>query len=225
MKIFTKNKMKFIFFIILIVLSYLHLNTYFNSEYDGTLLSFLSDGILPELIGVCIEFIIILCIIDYLQKKEEKNKKIISEKRLREIFIFFLKHIDEYLPNDIKINVNYPENQDGKNEFLYGKHYEKNQEYFDMLIKYFKENQITDVIKDKIKNYCEREIATVRCLIPVVATLDDQNFKSWIRIIFYMDAIIIPKEYSVEECMANIISHMKKFENASFNNDWLVIDD
>ncbi|WP_430247463.1 hypothetical protein ACIH2S_11215 [Providencia sp. PAZ2] len=223
-KIFTKNKLKFIFFIILIILLIVYYKTYFNPEHTGTLLPFLSDGIFPELIGVCIEFIIILCIIDFLQKKEEMSRKIISEKRLREIFIFFLKHIDDYLPNDIKINVNYPENQDGKNEFLYGKHYEKNQAYFDMLIEYFKENQITDVIKDKIKNYCEREIATVRCLTPVVATLDDQNFKSWLRIIFYMDAIIA-NEHTVERCMVNIINHMKKFEGASKKNGWLIKDD
>lgn len=67
---------------------------------------------------------------------------------------------------------------------MYGKHYEKNQEYFDMLIKYFKENQITDVIKDKIKNYCEREIATVRCLTPVVATLDDQILNHGLELYF-----------------------------------------
>ncbi|MGG4693708.1 hypothetical protein ACLPD9_16920, partial [Proteus mirabilis] len=59
---------------------------------------------------------------------------------------------------------------------------------------------------------------------PVVATLHDQNFKSWIRIMFYMDAIIA-NEYPVEESMAKIISHMKKFEKASFDNGWLVKDD
>ncbi|KJY05076.1 hypothetical protein Mm0Y_01549 [Morganella morganii] len=39
-----------------------------------------------------------------------------------------------------------------------------------------------------------------------------------------MDAIIA-NEYPVEECMTKIISHMMKFEKASFDNGWLIKGD
>ncbi|AVB30045.1 TPA: hypothetical protein SMP24_001131 [Proteus mirabilis] len=224
MKFFTKNKMKFSFVVIFIILMVVYFYFYFYAMAEDSFFSFFSDSLLPELIGVCLEFIVILFFIDYIQKKEEKNRKIISEKRLREILIFFLRHIDTYLPEDIKISIEYPKGDNNKDEFLYGIHYEKNQKYLERLIAYFKEIQLSKNDENKIKAFCKREIATVRCLTPVVATLHDQNFKSWIRIMFYMDAIIA-NEYPVEESMAKIISHMKKFEKASFDNGWLVKDD
>ncbi|HHR6399539.1 hypothetical protein ACLI07_10565 [Providencia huaxiensis] len=222
MKIFNKNKMKFSFVVIFFVLLLLYFYSYVIS--NDNLFPFFSDGLLPELMGVCLEFIVILYFIDYIQKKEDMNRKIVSEKRLREILIFFLRHIDIYLPEDLKINKHYPKNSNDKDEFLYGVHYKRNQKYLDLLINYFMGSQLSKSDENKLKNFCEREIATVRCLTPVVSTLDDQNFKSWLRIIFYMDAIIA-NEYTVEECMINIISHMKKFENASFDKGWLVKDD
>lgn len=221
-KIFTKNKMKSSFVVIFIALLIFYFLSYVMSNDE--FFPFFSDGLLPELMGVCLEFIIILYFIDYIQKKEDMNKKIVSEKRLREILIFFLRHIDIYLPEDLKINKNYPKKSNGKDEFLYGVHYKRNQKYLDLLIKHFRKNQLSKSDENKLKNFCEREIATVRCLTPVVATLDDQNFKSWIRIMFYMDAIIA-NEYPLEECMAKIISHMKLFEKASFDKGWLVKDD
>ncbi len=221
MKIFTKNKMKFIFVLIFIILMIIY--CFYFTVSDDTFFKFFSDGLLPEFIGVCLEFIVILFFIDYMQKKEDRNRKIISEKRLREILIFFLRHIDTYLPENIKISAKYPRVND-KDEFLYGVHYKRNQCYLSILINFFKENELSKNDENKIRSFCQREIATVRCLTPVVATLDDQNFKSWVRIMFYMDAIIA-NEYPVEECMTKIISHMMKFEKASFDNGWLIKGD
>ena len=49
-----------------------------------------SENLLPEFTGVILEFVIILYVIDYIQKKNERDNKIKAEKRLREMFIFSL---------------------------------------------------------------------------------------------------------------------------------------
>lgn len=67
MKIFTKNKMKFIFVLIFIILMIIY--CFYFTVSDDTFFKFFSDSLLPEFIGVCLEFIVILFFIDYMQKK------------------------------------------------------------------------------------------------------------------------------------------------------------
>ncbi|MBF4242756.1 hypothetical protein EA003_23660, partial [Vibrio anguillarum] len=53
---------------------------------------FFVGSLVPELMGVCIELLIILFVFDVWQKADEQKKKIKVERRLREFLIFFLKH-------------------------------------------------------------------------------------------------------------------------------------
>ena len=59
---------------------------------------YFQGNLLPEFTGVILEFIIILYIIDHLQKKNERQNKIKAEKRLREMFIFFFKTLNKHVP-------------------------------------------------------------------------------------------------------------------------------
>ena len=61
---------------------------------------FLIGNILPEMIGVLVELLIILVVIDRWQKNEEKNRKIKIERRLREFLIFFLKDNFDSFPSN-----------------------------------------------------------------------------------------------------------------------------
>ncbi|UXJ04590.1 hypothetical protein N6Y36_06340 [Morganella morganii] len=73
MKIFTKNKMKFIFVLIFIILMIIY--CFYFTVSDDTFFKFFSDSLLPEFIGVCLEFIVILFFIDYMQKKRTGIEK------------------------------------------------------------------------------------------------------------------------------------------------------
>lgn len=72
-------------FAILLVTSIviMSLVAYFKAETG-----FLVGNIVPELIGVCVELLIIIFVFDVWQKNEEKNKKIKVERRLREFLNF-----------------------------------------------------------------------------------------------------------------------------------------
>ncbi len=224
MNIFTKNKLKVLFSFVFIALIFAYICAFNGDDPNYSFYDYFSENMLAELIGVCLEFIVILFLIDHVQKKEEKKRKTTSEKRLREIFIFFLREVDLFVPELYQIKKSYLIQENGKDEFLYGMHYKKNQKYLNSLMEYFNDNKLSEDSISKIEKFCGKEIATVRCLIPVVATLDDQNFKSWIRIIFYIDAII-SKDYPIEKSLAKIIEHIKEFEKASYKNGWLVKND
>lgn len=165
---------------------------------------FLIGNILPEMIGVLVELLIILVVIDRWQKNEEKNRKIKIERRLREFLIFFLKDNFDSFPSNCK-----PGN-------FYGKDYKQNQIAIDNLIGYIEINSLDEDSIVAIHKYCENEKNIINNLIPVVSELTNDHFKSWVRIAYYMNSIDSKKE-KTSKAVVEILKNIKRYDSESYN--------
>ncbi|BCK11793.1 membrane protein [Vibrio cholerae] len=167
---------------------------------------FFVQNLVPELMGVCIELLIILFVFDVWQKADEQHKKIKVERRLREFLIFFLKHSFSTFP---------PSCQPGR---FYGSDHEQNQKALDNLIEHIEQNGLDEEIILAVQSYCLKEREIFNNLISVSSDLENDHFKSWVRIAYFMNAIVTNSEktsYAVIKILQNIqrfdkVSHDKK---------------
>lgn len=167
---------------------------------------FFVQNLVPELMGVCIEILIILFVFDVWQKTDEQHKKIKVERRLREFLIFFLKHSFSTFP---------PSCQPGR---FYGSDHDQNQKALDNLIEYIERNGLDEEIVLAVQSYCLKEREIFNNLISVSSDLENDHFKSWVRIAYFMNAIVTNSEktsYAVIKILQNIqrfdkVSHDKK---------------
>ncbi len=169
-----RNQFVVLLFMILAILSMI---AFFMAE-NG----FLVGNILPEMIGVCVELLIIIFVFDAWQKKEEQQRKIKVERRLREFLIFFLKHNFESFP---------PSCQAGN---FYGREHYRNKEAINNLIAKIEEKGLEEEVVLKVQRYCEAQKEIFNNLIPVSSDLTNDHFKSWVRISYFMNAIVSKSE-------------------------------
>jgi hypothetical protein len=189
---------------IIIVLVALSTLAYLKAEAG-----FLVGNVVPELIGVCIELLIIILVLDVWQKKEEKNKKIKVERRLREFLIFFLKsNFDEFPPSCKPGN-------------FYGKDHKQNQDALDNLISHIEIQGLDEQVVLSVQSYCESEKEIFNNLIPVASDLTNDHFKSWVRISYFMNAIVT-KNDATSHAVIKILQNIKRFDTESFKNDLYV---
>jgi hypothetical protein len=170
---------------------------------------FLVGNVLPEMIGVCIELLIIMFVLDAWQKKEELQRKIKVERRLREFLIFFLKHNFESFP---------PSCQAGN---FYGKEHSKNQEAINNLISHIEEKGLDEDVVLKVQRYCETEKEIFNNLIPVSSDLTNDHFKSWVRISYFMNAIVSKNERT-SYAIVKILQNINRFDTESYKNNLYV---
>lgn len=193
----TKKKFIFLIVIALIILS---LTAYFSTSED-----FFVQNIIPELIGVCIELLIIIFVIDAWQKKEDKDNHIKVERRLREFMIFFLKHNFNDFP---------PSCRSGN---FYGRDHDQNQSSLDNLISNIEQNGLAENVVLKVQSYCESEKEIFNNLIPVASDLTNDHFKSWVRISYFMNAIVSKNE-KTSYAVIKILQNIKRFDHESFKS-------
>ncbi|MCV6588159.1 MAG: hypothetical protein OIF57_03895 [Marinobacterium sp.] len=193
-------------FVIVLIIALLSLSAIaFLKAENG----FLIGNITPELIGVCIELLIIIFVFDVWQRKEERNKKIKVERRLREFLIFFLKGNFDEFPSSCK-----PGN-------FYGKDHTQNQSALDNLIDYIERNGLSEKSVLGIQSYCQSEKEVFNNLIPVAADLTNDHFKSWVRISYFMNAIVT-KNDSTSHAVIKILQNIKRFDRESYQNNLYV---
>lgn len=190
--------------VLIIALFVLCLSAYLKAEAG-----FIIGNIVPELIGVCVELLIIIFVFDAWQKKEEKNKKIKVERRLREFLIFFLKSNFDSFPHSCK-----PGN-------FYGKDHEQNQDALDNLISYIEKKGLDEQIVLGVQSYCESEKEIFNNLISVASDLTNDHFKSWVRISYFMNAIVTKNE-TTSNAVIKILQNIKRFDSESFKNELYV---
>ena len=166
---------------------------------------FFVGNIVPELIGVCIELLIIVFIFDAWQRKEEKRKDVIIERRLREFLIFFLKQNFEEFPSSNKIGD------------FYGKDHAKNQDAVSGIISDIGTQGVSEIFVSNIQRYCENQKDIFNNLIPVASELTNDHFKSWVRISYFMNAIASKNE-KTSHAVLKILEHVQRFDAESFKN-------
>jgi|TARA_R110002051_G_scaffold160931_1_gene232569 hypothetical protein len=188
------------------VLIALLLVAYFKGEPGFSI-----NNLVPELIGVCIEFIIIVLAFNLWQKKEEKDNNIKVERRLREFLIFFLKNNFQDFPLSC---------QPGR---FYGKDHTNNQKCLNDLIAHIESNGLTEGFKSGVQTYCNNEKEIFNNLIPVASQITNNHFKSWVRIAYFMNSISFgSKSKGIDHDVIKILQHIKEFDNASFQSNLYV---
>jgi len=197
----TKKLFVWIIFLILLALSLL---AFFKAQ-EG----FFIGNVVPELIGVCIELLIIIFVFDVWQKKEEKSRSIKVERRLREFLIFFLKDNFDSFPPSCK-----PGN-------FYGKDHQQNQDSIDNLIAHIEQKGLDENIVLGVQSYCESEKEIFNNLIPLASDLTNDHFKSWVRISYFMNSIVT-KNDTTSHAVVKILQNIKRFDSQSFRNNLYV---
>ncbi|PML78776.1 hypothetical protein BCT69_04780 [Enterovibrio norvegicus] len=174
---------------------------------------FFTDSLIPELVGVCIELLIILIIFDFWQRSEEKKKLESIERRLREILNFFMtSNFISYSPESRPIG-------------FYGVNFNDNQIKLDELVKTIEKKSITEDDQNTIIEYCSRELSVVSNLLPVAAELTNDHFKAWVRVVYYMN--VLSREYKsdisdseqIKEATIHILKNIKRFDKASHDSN------
>ena len=189
-------------FIAAIAVTLLCLSTiaFFKAD-DG----FFVGNILPEMIGVCIELLIIIFVFDAWQKRDERDRKIKVERRLREFLIFFLKNNFKSFPQDCQ-----PEN-------FYGQDHDKNEKIINNLIQYITVHGLEGQVVLAVQRYCESQKEIFNNLIPVSSDLTNDHFKSWVRISYFMNAIVSRNEETTH-AVIKILENIQRFDSESYNN-------
>ncbi len=160
------------------------------------------NNLIPEFTGIAVELIVILIVFNYWQESSKKEKLITIERRLREYLIFFLRHNFNNIPSELKV---------GR---FYGVDHSKNQDILDRLRIRIKNEGLKSADVDTIIKYCKRDCTTLENLLPVAAELTNEHFKSWSRIVFFVNNIA-KNTTSVEQDVMGIIQNIKRFDNAS----------
>ena len=169
------------------------------------------DNIVPELIGVCIEFLILLLIFEFWQRKDKQRQLITLEKRLREYLIFFLKNNFQCLPQNIRVGD------------FFGKEHHKNIKELDCIITYLQSQELSGNNIFSIKSHCLLETTTLGNLLPVASKLTDEHFKAWCRIVYFTNKISASDNPSdIQTYTIEILNYIKRFDTASFNNELYV---
>ncbi len=193
--------------LLLVVLT--NMLTYGFSQKGG---GFFEDSLMPEFIGVCVELLIILVLFDFWQRSEERKKLETIERRLREILNFFMtSNFITYPPESRPVG-------------FYGVNFKDNQIKLDELVNKISSQHLSEQDQEKIPEYCARELSVVSNLLPVAAELTNEHFKSWVRIVYYMN--VLSREHhsesqdkvQIEEAVIHILKNIKRFDKASHDS-------
>ena len=146
----------------------------------------ISDSIYPELIGFCLEGIILVILFGFIQRKYNKDNELKQKEELKETL---LTQIDIFL---------YWSNLMPKEEFrIDGKFSFKDTDKLNNLIKNLKdENKLfeLDIPRYFIKEFSKKELPNIIALLPVSANINSLHLKSWSIIINNIQGIIASKK-------------------------------
>ena len=173
------------------------------NAYIGDSSTFFIGNLTPELMGVCIELLVVLWVFDRWQENSKKKKLVSLERRLREYLIFFLKHSFKNVPKEYRV---------GR---FFGKDHDKNIEQIEHLIQYVKTNGLNESALTSIQQHCIRESRTLENLLPVASELTNEHFKAWCRIVYFINSIANSQE-PISKSTIDILQNIKRFDSESY---------
>ena len=164
----------------------------------------ISDSIYPELIGFCLEGIILVILFGFIQRKYNKDNELKQKEELKETL---LTQIDIFL---------YWSNLIPKKEFRSdGKFSFKDNIKLENLIKNLKdENKLfeLDIPLYFIKEFSKRELPNIIALLPVSANINSLHLKNWSLIINNLNGIIeSEKDEIFFEALISFLLSIKMF--------------
>jgi|GEM_PF-931179 len=192
------------FYVTLLCLIFLVVFLLFN---DTDFRDFTLGNLIPELIGMCVELLIVIKFFESWQTQKEHEKSIIHEKRLREYFIFFLKHGLKDISKDLEIGN------------FYGENHEKNTQEIKKIVKYISETTLSTEQLHSIKEHLLIDKSAFENLLEVASRLSDAHFKSWIRITYFINSLSrIDDDENTKKAIIDILQNINKFDEASFKS-------
>ncbi|MFT5661259.1 MAG: hypothetical protein ACI9TV_001905 [Sulfurimonas sp.] len=200
-----EEKVKYIIFstyVFILMMILFVLAAEFNSDFKA----FLVGNVIPELIGICIEILVIIWFFENWQRNKESQKTIVYEKRLREYLIFFLKYGLVGLPESLKIGN------------FFGNSHTENKKEIKAIIDYLNQNEIDIDLLKKFKYHLKIDKTAFENLLEVAALLSDEHFKSWIRIVYFINKLDKLHGNDKKEHKVNImliLREINRFDKAS----------
>ena len=129
--------------------------------------------------------------------------------RSRLILIFFLKHSFPSFP---------PSCQPGR---FYGSDHDQNQKALNNLIEHIEKNGLNEEVVLLVQTYCLKEREIFNNLIPVSSELENDHFKSWVRIAYFMNSIVTNGE-KTSYAVIKILQNIQRFDNTSHETNLYV---
>ncbi|MDY0192246.1 MAG: hypothetical protein RBR93_01860 [Aliarcobacter butzleri] len=186
------NKFEIIFFSILVLFCIILFSILQPEE------GIVYDSIFPELIGFCLEGMILVILFGFIQRKLNKDNELKQKEELKETL---LTQIDIFL---------YWSNLMPKEEFrIDGKFSFKDTDKLNNLIKNLKdENKLfeLDIALYFIKDFSKRELPNIIALLPVSANINSLHLKNWSIIINNIKGIIESEKN--EDCFDSLVSFL-----------------
>lgn len=220
----VSRHMQNVYIIIFIVAAFIlriTLNIY-TSESEPSLAEYVAGNLLPEIIGMLIELMLILVVVEAIQSTEIKRRKkaelaeshrkqVMLERRLRAQLRFLLKRIFENT-----------ELVDGKSisKFLFhASEHQSNQRKLNVLkqtLVRVEEDQL-DNFKENLLQCCKEELALILSLTPVCSGLSDRHVKAWMSIGHYIQQINAEK--NVYQDAERLISWIAFFDKQTVSQN------
>ena len=201
MKNITLNSRRIISFVLLLALGiFLHVGFYL----EGMLFA---KSLVAEISGVLFELFVIIAVFNVWDERKKKSKLITSERRLRELLIFFLNNFSG--PRIINRAIRF-----------FGEDYSKNKTYINDIIRCLSEEEVAEEARKKIIEHCKIESSTFESLLPVASQLTNEHFKSWIRMVYHVNLLVRESDLNSTEvngAIIKILENIKRFDKASFD--------
>lgn len=171
------------------------------------------EGLFVEVLGMLLELLVVLFVINMIKDNEDRKKKVQIERRLRELFIFFLNENFKGCPSSCET------------KRFYGQDFVKNELALTNLVAYVESNDSYEV--DGVIAYCKSQKDLFNNLIPVVSGLTNVHFKSWMRITYFINSLGEMEDGTVDRVEAKkyivkLLINIKQFDAESSRNDLYV---
>lgn len=193
------------------------------THFNGDINEYFWGGLWPEFSGFFFDVVVVIFVIDRWKAREERKLKIISEKRLREHLGFFLDKVYIELKkfDPASSSLIYPDK-------FHGDKRSNNRAVLNAMINLIQqlpdESDGLKKIVDAVRIYCKRHLHFIECLVPIAAQLENNHFKAWARISFYMGELINDSDeklhsneyrYSDKTKLLNILKNINRFDEES----------
>jgi hypothetical protein len=172
-----------------------------------------TNNIIPELVGIVIELVLIIFVLDLIVEKQELKKSRKLEQRARDYLRFIIINL---MKNEIifnEANKNEPllsQFKDDKHAFKFYAKDRENSEKIILSIKDSLDNLDCENVILHIKNHAKIDLPFFHSMTPVLAQVSGKHLKKWSRIIYFMT--LIESSESTIESIKTVLEKIIEFD-------------
>lgn len=178
--------------------------------YFGDKSTYFVGNLAPEGIGLTLEILIVAIIVERLQERDNRIRKISKEKRLREYLIFLLK---KCFWREFEGRINYKK---PLKEFFWGINRCENLAFLRYVSEQLNDPDYNREWKEKLRKHLKSESQSYKHCLPVAADISEAHFKAWMRLIYFTDVICRSRNIGKKEIL-DLLKQLDRFDKASFD--------